>query len=450
MQATTDPAPHFETLTRALQDKIGTEIDEADLRAEFEKYLEYGVPVDQAVKTILRHHGVQAGMAPSSPAGGAPGQERTPLDQVPSNVPYVNLLVRLVTKNTKTVQARGEEKEIVWGLVGDETGTAPFTSWRPLEGLEKGDVIAVQGAYTKEFRGELQINFGDRCRIEKKEPDALPKVLTVFQEVRIGGIAEGQRGLRVTGRILDVASREVNVQGEPKTIYGGTIADESGKIEFTSWHDHGLEADQVVTIEGGYVRSYRGVPQFNFDEEATVTAAEADLPPAEALDKAQHVSLGQLSERGGGNDVAVVASLLEVRQGSGLVFRCPHEGCSRVLVSGQCRLHGKGEGAADLRIKGILDDGTGSVNLVAGREITEALLGKDIDACLKEAKEAFRHEIVQEQLEERITGRVYEVRGNVLSDEYGLMFLARTMTPFKEDTEKAAEALVAGLPAEAF
>lgn len=443
---TTQTAPHFETLTRALGDKVGKEIDREELRAEFEKYLEYGVPADQAVKTILRHHGVTGGMAPAAPAS----QERVPLRDVPPNVPYVNLLVRFVTLNRKTVQARGEQKEIFWGLVGDETGTRSFTSWRPLEGLERGDVVAVQGAYTKEFRGEVQINFGDRCRIDKRGADELPRTPVESTDATVGSLKDGMRGVRVTARVLDVQSRQVTVQGAPKTVHGGTLADTTGKVEFTDWHGHGLKAGDVVTIEGAYVRAYRGAPQLSFDQEAVVRPAQVQLPPAAELDRASRIRLGTLVERGGGNDVAAVGTLLEVRQGSGLVFRCTTEGCSRVLVAAQCRLHGKSEGTPDLRIKGVLDDGTGAVSIVAGREITEALLGKTLDQCLQEAKEAFRPEVVHEQLRTKLEGRVYEARGNVLADEFGLMFIVRHLAPFREDTGKAAEDLLAELPPEAF
>jgi replication factor A1 len=446
MNAQTETAPHFETLTRALQDKIGKEIDLQELKDEFEKYLEYGVPADQAVRTLMRHHGAAAPIAPAV----VQTDERTTLRACPPNVPYVNLLVRLLSLNRKTVQARGEEKEIFWGLLGDETGTASYTSWRPLEGLAKGDVIAVQGAYTKEFRNELQVNFGDRTKLEKKDASALPKTPVEWVDAQVGELKEGLRGIRVTARILDVQPRTVTVQGESKTLWGGSLADSTGKAEFTSWHDHKLVADTVVTIEGGYVRSYRGVPQLNFDSDATVKPLKGEFPSAKELAHSTTVSLGELVERGGGSDVRAVATLLEIRPGSGLVFRCPQDGCSRVLQGGHCRIHGKGEGVPDLRIKGVLDDGTGAVSVIVGRETTEALLGKNLEACIEQAKEAFRFEVVQEELEEKLTGRVYAVEGNVLSDDYGLMFLARSFIAFGEDAESVAAQLIADLPTEAY
>jgi replication factor A1 len=430
---THDISAPWAQIKEALGEKIGTELDADELQAELQKYLDYGVPADQAVRTILRHHGV-AGAAPG-PVVPASNGERVQLANLPGNVPAVNLMARIISLNTKTVQARGEAKEIYWGMLGDETATRSFTSWKPLEGLEKGDVIAVQGAYTKEWRGEVQINFGDRTMFEKQADDAIPKTPETFRDVDIAEISAGDRGIQVTGRILDISSRQVNVQGESKTIFGGTIADETGKIEFTAWSDPGIETDQIVSIAGGYVRAYRGVPQLNFDSDATIKPADVELPDADTLADTPPVELCTLMEHGG-NDVTVVATLLEVRDGSGLVFRDPET--NRVVHGSQI----KDDCVPDLRIKGVLDDGTAAMSLIANKELTEALLGKNLEECQAMAKEAFRSEVVQEKLQATLTGRVYKVQGNVLVDEFGAMFIARSVRPFAAECEEEAQTLM--------
>ncbi|MES2153736.1 MAG: hypothetical protein V4510_01210 [bacterium] len=441
--ARADLAAHLETIKKAIGPKAA-DLDEQDLKDELAKYLEYGVPIDQAVKTILRHHGV-APTATSRPTGPV-SQERLALAKLPPQSPFVNLKVRIITLQSKPVTARGEQKDILWGLLGDESGTAPYTSWRPLEGLAKGDVIEIQGAYTKEFNGQVQVNFGDRTRIQKVADD-LPRSPVTYQDMAIGELREGSRGIRITGRILDVAPRQLTVQGQPKTVYSGAVADASGKIEFTSWADHSLAAGQAVTIEGGYVRAYRGVASLNFDADAKVTPAAIDLPSADILAVRPPLAIRELLARGGGSDLLVVGSLLEVRPGSGLVLRCSQPGCTRVLAAGMCRLHNKVDGVPDIRLKAIVDDGTGALNVVAGREVTETLLGKSLEQCKKEAQDAFRPDLIQEQLKEKLTARVFAVRGNALSDDFGVTFIVRSMTPHTEDRTAAAQALAVTLEA---
>ncbi len=434
MQLHTDAAPHFEQIKQALQDKIGTGLDEADLQDEFQKYLDYGVPPDQAAKTILRSHGVTGAGAPNQAPPGDADSPNTKLADAPANTPFVNLLVRVVSYNKKTITARGEAKEIVWGLLGDDTATRPYTAWRPLEGIDKGDVIQVTGAYTKEYNNEVQINLGDRTQVEKKDADSLPKTTTEFRDVTVSELTPGLRGIRVTGRILDLAPREITVQGAPKTIYGGTLADESGKIEFTAWADLKLEADSIVTIQGGYIRTYRGQAQLNFDQDATVTTATVELPDADTLADTPPVPIHLLTESPS-NDVCIVATLLEVRDGSGLVYRDP---TTNRVATGSVP-----EGAiADLRIKGVLDDGTAALNIIANRMLTEQLLGKTLEQCQDQAQAAHHDGVIQDELRAKLPGRVYKIRGNVLVDDFGAMLIAKTIVPFEGELETEAKELL--------
>ncbi|MEA3203974.1 MAG: hypothetical protein QOI63_1654, partial [Thermoplasmata archaeon] len=273
-----------------------------------------------------------------------------------------------------------------------------------------------------------------------------PRTPTLYRDIPIAELKEGLRGIRVTGRVLEVAPRQVTVQGQPKTVWGGSLADATGKVEFSAWSDPKLSAGQAVTIEGGYVRAYRGVPQFTFDADARISPASQELPDAAALDVRAPTLLRDLLARGGGSDIQVVATLLEVKEGSGLVLRCPTAGCTRVLAAGVCRIHNKVEGGVpDLRVKAVLDDGTGAVQLVAGREITEQLLGKDLERAKKEAQDAFRPDLIRDQLRDRLTSRVFAVRGNALSDEYGMTFIVRAMKPHGDDKAAAAQAILASL-----
>lgn len=434
---THDLAPHIEALKRALAPKMAS-IDETDLKDELQKYLDYGVPVEQAVKTILRHHGAAP---PVRTAPAAPPAERTAIADLPSESMAVNLKARILYVAAKTVTARGESKEILSGLLGDETGSVSFTSWRPLEGLQKGDVIEAKNAYTKAYNNQPQVNFGDRTVLTKLDADALPKAPATFRDTAIADLKEGLRGLRLTGRVLSIATRQVTVQGAAKTVWSGHLADTTGKVEFTAWADPKLSAGQAVTIEGGYVRAYRGVPQFTFDADATIAAATTELPDVATLERRPATTLRDVVERGGGSDLVLVGTLLEVKEGSGLVLRCAAPGCTRVLAAGMCRLHNKQDGTPDLRIKAVLDDGTGAISLIAGRDLTEQLLGKDLERCKKEAQDAFRPDLIAEQLEAKLTGRVLTVRGNALSDDFGLTFIARQARLAEMDGNAAKELL---------
>jgi replication factor A1 len=143
---------------------------------------------------------------------------------------------------------------------------------------------------------------------------------------------------------------------------------------------------------------------------------------------------------GGATDALIIGTIVDVKEGSGLIKRCPQ--CKRVVQKGACRLHGKVDGYPDLRVKAVLDDGNSSLTAVMGRPVTEALLGMNLDECVRQAKEAMNAEVIRELVEERLLARPLELRGNVLNDEYGLMMIVSDASPIRVDVQaKAAELL---------
>src|SRR3989338_8879704 len=141
-------APMLESILQALGSKVGTEVTADALGEELQRYLDYGVPPEQARAAILRHYGVQA---PRNDTSG----RRTLADLKPSE-PFVNLLVRVVAINEKEILVKGEKRRIQYGILGDESMTRPFTAWKPIP-AKKGDVVKITGAYTKEYQGEAEV-----------------------------------------------------------------------------------------------------------------------------------------------------------------------------------------------------------------------------------------------------------------------------------------------------
>src|SRR2546422_7314867 len=178
------------------------------------------------------------------------------------------------------------------GRLGDATATIPFTAWEPLPmPLAKGDVLRVQNAYTKEYRGQVQVNFGVRTAVGKEAPDALPEFKSGPGQpyvgkptpVRVVDLREGASNVAVTARILSVERREAEVDGNPKAVFSGVLADETGKTQFSAWKDFDLKAEEVLRIEGAYVKSWRRIPPASLQRRRTGTPLQTGPPsPAPA------------------------------------------------------------------------------------------------------------------------------------------------------------------------
>ena len=429
-------APHVQEIARALGDKLSEE----QIAEELQKYVDvYKLSIPMAKRTIVKKYG-------GDPSGFSAGFQRK-LGELKPNEPVVDFVAKVLSANQKEITAKGEKKNIIFGLLGDETTTLPYTAWE-VENLElsKGDVISVRGAYTREYQGRVQVNFGNRVSIKKEDPTTIGEVQVAQgppRVVTIGELRESMGYVEVKGRILSIDSREVTAQGQQKTIFSGVLADESGKVQFTAWSDFKLKQGEVLRISRATVRAWKGIPQLSFDERADLVRVKEKFPSLEDLQKTGVTMISEIASRGGASDAKIRGAVIEVREGSGLITRCPE--CKRALQKSMCKVHGRVDGYPDLRVKAILDDGSGAVSVVIGRELTERLLDTTLDECMEKAKQSMNFEVVKDIMDEKLTFKVVTVTGNVTSDTYGLSMIAKDAVAAKEDLKPEVEKLLVEL-----
>ncbi len=424
-------APHIEDIKRALNEEISKE----QIEKELNTYIDvYGVPLGSAKRSIVKkYEGDPQELYVSSDKK---------VEDIQGDEQGLTLKARIVSLNEKEIEVDNEPKQIYYGILGDDTGTVPFTAWEPFHvDVDKGDVIKVENAYANMWNDKPQLNLGSRTSIKKLDKDELPSYSSEPQVCDIKNVREGMRNIQVTGRIMDVEQKTVNTKNGEKDLYSGVIADESGKVQFSAWHDFGLTEDDVVSIKGGYVRSWRGIPQLSFDDNAEVNFLDdSELPPADELSDSSILTISELAKRGGAVDAVVDAVMIDVKSGSGLIFRCPE--CGRVIQKGACRVHGRVDGEPDLRVKGVLDDGTGALTVIANRELTEKILGYDLEEAMDTARDKMNQDVIKDELEEKLIAQPIRARGDITSDEYGLMLIAKDIDYKKIDVEEEARELL--------
>src|SRR3990170_3177867 len=264
-----DIAPHVHDITRAL----GGKVSEQEIEKELSNYINvYRVSLDTAKRSIVKKHG-------GNPAHLSLGIAKTIRELVPGES-SVNLLARFVSVNEKAIDSENGARTILYGILGDATATVPFTAWEPLPfEPARGDVVRVQNAYTKEYRGQVQVNLGVRTVVTREAADALPPLpagaggapyaaSAKATPVKMVELREGSSNIAFTARVLSVEKREVDVEGGKKTVYSGVLADETAKSQFSAWKDFELHDGDVLRVEGGYVKSWRGIPPGSLRERA--------------------------------------------------------------------------------------------------------------------------------------------------------------------------------------
>ena len=408
--------------------------DKAEVRSALENLVSYSVPLDEAVQSVRRKYGDDGG-------GTSEPSEADVADVTPDGG-NVTVTGTVLSVGKRSIYIDGDLRVIQEGELADGTGTVIFTDWAGVD-LSPGDTVTLGNAGVREFMGRTQLNVNESTTVAfREEAPEIP--------YEVGGVADlrdlraGDGAVTVEVRVVEAETREVSArEGEQKGILSGVVADGSTRLPFTDWEpgDHGAMAeDASVRIENAHVKEFRGVPQVTLGEYTTVEALDREIAPG---DEAPRMSVGEAVSSGGVFDVELVGSILDVREGSGLIQRCPE--CGRIVQKGQCRSHGAVEGVDDLRTKAILDDGTGTATVVLDDELTSEVYGGTLEDALEHARDAMDQEVVAERIRERVVGKEYRVRGDLSVDDYGANVDATEFEEVDDDPAERARDLLAAV-----
>jgi replication factor A1 len=178
----------------------------------------------------------------------------------------------------------------------------------------------------------------------------------------------------------------------------GLLGDETGTVKFTKWSKSdlpSLDEGEVYDLRNVVTDEYQG--RFSVKLNRTTTIEQLD----------EEMEVGEEA-------VEIEGALVDIQSDSGLIKRCPEDDCTRVLQNGRCSEHGEVEGEFDLRIKGVLDDGTEIHEVIFDQKSTEELTGISLEEAQEMAMDALDTEVVVEEMRGLVLGRYYRVAGPTL------------------------------------
>jgi len=404
-------------------------VDKQEVREDLANLLEYSVPIDEAKQSVRRKHG----------GGGGGDASPSALDvaDVAPDAGNVTVTGRVLSVGTRTIRYDGEESTIREGEIADDTGTISYTAWQDF-GFEPGDTVSVGNAGVREWEGEPELNLGESTTVAL-ESDPVEVPYPVGGDRDLIDLEPGDRGRNVEATVLELEERTIDGRDGETQILSGVLADETARLPFTDWQPRAEVTEGAeIRLEDVYVREFRGVPSVNLTEFTTVAPADVTVS-----DEAPRLSVRAAVETGGMYDVTVVGNVLEVRDGSGLIQRCPE--CGRLVQNDQCRSHGQVDPEDDLRVKAIVDDGTDTVTAILGTELTKEIYGGTLDDALAAARDAMDREVVADEIAADLEGREFRVRGHLSVDDYGANLDASEFTVADEAPAERARALLAAV-----
>jgi len=210
-----------------------------------------------------------------------------------------------------------------------------------------------------------------------------------------------------------------------KILQTGVLGDETGTIVFTTWKSTGcsvLEEGKCYTFKNVVTSEWQGRMSIKINKNSEIMPYQGDITVAKKL-------------------VTVVGALVDLQQGSGLIKRCPE--CNRSLSKGSCAEHGRVEGIHDLRIKGVIDDGVTSQDVILNRKLTEELTGITLAKAKEIAMESLDAGTVADEMGCKVIGHYFEVTGVQIDKN----LIVETIKPFRADVTNQINTLLAATEA---
>ncbi|WP_227353133.1 replication factor A [Haladaptatus salinisoli] len=209
-------------------------------------------------------------------------------------------------------------------------------------------------------------------------------------DVQVADIETDEQWVNLTAKVVDLWEPRSDSIGQV-----GLLGDESGTIKFTKWAKSDLpelEEGAVYRLGNVVTDEYQGRYSVKLNRTTTIEELDTDIEV-------------------GDNESEVEGALVDIQSGSGLIKRCPHEDCTRVLQNGRCSEHGEVDGEFDLRIKGVVDDGVDVHEVIFNKEATEELTGIELEEAKQMAMDALDTTVVADEMRDMTLGHYYRVSG---------------------------------------
>lgn len=295
------------------------------------------------------------------------------------------------------------------GILADESGAIRFVAWAKANApaMTEGAWYRIESAVVDEYKGvaNLKIHSGTTIKEIGEDRTLIPT------PIAISDLHPGIGGVRAKVVQEWDASHE-------RMLQSGLLGDETGTIKFVIWKEPGREKLAVGSVFNIF---YAQVDEFN-------GRLSLNLNGATILEEEGDISVS-------GGEAAFTGALVHIAPGSGIIKRCPVEGCNRALSrQNYCPVHEiQPDFIYDLRIKGWLDDGEKTHSILLQRDAVEALTGINLVQAQEIAENnPLGMDEVFLQMRDKVLGRYVTCKGREIDNR----LIVNSCEPKKFESEE--------------
>lgn len=361
-----------------------------DLSKLVDENMGFALPMNDAVRAIVgkysRHHNIKIVFG-----GSGSGDVQAIKDLAPNTwVTVEGEIVEVSKPNSKRIHQTA--------VITDGTGSIKVTVWnrKPDEphvtDMFVGNWYKISNAIVNVYNDTPAIGVQKSTIITKIDKKA--KLDPTY--IKIADIKPGVVNLKAKiVRLFEPKS--------DKVFQTGIIGDETGTTKFVIWKSTNPKKE----LKEGKVYNILFASCNKFKDNLSLS-----ISPQDAVETDGDIEVKS-------TNVSIFGNFVSVGEGSGIVKRCTVENCGRVLSRmNYCNTHEiQKDFKYDMRIKGVIDDGTMAHYVHIPLKLTEELLGMTLEQAIKKAEhEPLGIESIYHELKDKVVGRYYHIEGNVIND----------------------------------
>ena len=373
--------------------KTGHEIDRQKIEGKLRRLVEeFGVQPAEAERSVTNELNKEFNITPAGvpgtpgPAGGATSEKKI-ADARPGD--WVTIEGKVVSLSAPASPAIAQS-----GILADESGAIRFVVWAKSNApkMDEGAWYRLDSAVVDEYKNipNLKVHSGTTITAIDRTDPLIPAPCAI-KDLHPG-----------IGSVRAKVVQEWDTTHD-RMLQSGLMGDETGTVKFIIWKEQGKEKLAVGAV---YSIFYAQADEFN--ERLSLNITGAAIMQEE----------GDIATVTGG-DTEVRGALVHIAPGSGIIKRCPVPGCNRALSrQNYCPIHEiQPRFEYDLRIKGWLDDGEKTHNILLKRDVVEPLTGMTLDQAKEIAENnPLGMDEVFLQMRDRVLGRYVVCKGREIEN----------------------------------
>jgi replication factor A1 len=302
-----------------------------------------------------------------------------------------------VSVEGKVISASKPETNKIFmkAVFADDTGAIPATLWSRKEGepmlpeVKVGKWYRVSNVVVNTYNNSPVLSTAKNTTIEEiPDKGNTEEVITQVKDLSTGLF-------NVRGKVIQFFDSK-----NDKIDQVGLLGDESGIVKFITWKSSNapkLEKDK------SYVFNYAQSQKYN-ELYSLVISSAIEIPDEINVPSKQ---------------TEIIGNLVSMKVGSGLIRRCKVDDCGRVISrQNYCSIHEiQNDFKWDMRIKGIIDDGTTAYNVLMTLPIVEKLSGITLDQAIEISRNnPLGADEVFMRIRAKVLGRYFVVTGSKYPD----------------------------------